>query len=283
MGDREIVMTRVFSAPAARVFEGLTTPALLRQWLAVRGMTITSAVSEPRVGGRYRFEATHRNGQAMAWGGEVRELVPNQRIVQTEAWDAYPGEAINTTTLEERDGKTTMTVRMEYPTREIRDAVLEMGMPEGAGEAYDKLEQLLTAPRRAAMQLATYLNYRGTCEEAFNFYAKHLGGTITTVMRHQDVPGAQTPPEWGGKILHAQITIAGSTLMGADIPSAEPMRSAYLALTVDTAAEAERVFALLTDGGEVFMKMEETFFAERFAMFRDRFGTSWMLQGAPKA
>jgi PhnB protein len=65
--------------------------------------------------------------------------------------------------------------------------------------------------------------------------------------------------------------------MGADIPTAEPIRSAYVSLTVDSAAEAERVYALLSDNGQIFMKMEETFFAERFAMLRDRFGTSWMI------
>jgi PhnB protein len=65
--------------------------------------------------------------------------------------------------------------------------------------------------------------------------------------------------------------------MGADIPNADPMRSAYLSLTVDTEADAERIYGLLTDGGEIFMKMEKTFFANRFAMLRDRFGTSWML------
>jgi PhnB protein len=66
-------------------------------------------------------------------------------------------------------------------------------------------------------------------------------------------------------------------LMGADIPNAEPMRSAYLALTLDTEVEAERVYALLIEGGEIFMKMEKTFFSNRFAMLRDRFGTNWML------
>ena len=65
--------------------------------------------------------------------------------------------------------------------------------------------------------------------------------------------------------------------MGADIPGAEPMRSAYLTLTLDTAEEAERVYGLLSEGGQIFMKMEETFFALRFAQLRDRFGTSWML------
>ncbi len=73
------------------------------------------------------------------------------------------------------------------------------------------------------------------------------------------------------------MEIGGTVLMGADIPGAEPMRSAYLTLTVDSDEEADRVYALLSDGGQIFMKMEETFFASRFAMLRDKFGTSWML------
>jgi PhnB protein len=86
------------------------------------------------------------------------------------------------------------------------------------------------------------------------------------------------PDNWRDKVLHARITIGGVELLGADIPNAEPMRSAYLSLTVDTADEAERIYSVLSDGGQTFMKMQETFFATRFAMFRDRFGSSWMLQ-----
>jgi PhnB protein len=128
------------------------------------------------------------------------------------------------------------------------------------------------------MRLDIYLNYPGHCEEAFRFYEQHLGGKSTGVSRHGEQPGgSDLPAEWKGKILHARIEIGNTVLMGADIPSAEPMRSAYLALTVDSAEEAERPYALLSDGGQVFMKMEETFFASRFGMLRDRFGTSWMI------
>ncbi|MGH9890626.1 MAG: VOC family protein, partial [bacterium] len=78
-------------------------------------------------------------------------------------------------------------------------------------------------------------------------------------------------------VLHARMAIGATVLMGADIPHSEPMRSAYLTLTLDSEADAERLYALLTDGGEIFMKMEATPFANRFAMLRDKFGTSWML------
>ena len=133
------------------------------------------------------------------------------------------------------------------------------------------------------MKLVVYLNYRGTCEQAFQFYAQHLGGRITGMVRHGDQPNPRTPADWKDRILHARIEIGGTVLMGADIPQSEPMRSAYLALTLATEVEAERVYALLTDGGEIFMKMERTPFANRFAMLRDSFGTSWMLLHQPAA
>jgi PhnB protein len=133
------------------------------------------------------------------------------------------------------------------------------------------------------MRLDIYLNYRGTCEQAFRFYEQHLGGRITGIVRHGEQPNPDVAAGWGEKILHARIEIAGMVLMGADIPHSEPMRSAYLTLTLDHEADAERMYALLTDGGEIFMKMEKTPFANRFAMLRDRFGTSWMLLHQPES
>jgi PhnB protein len=132
------------------------------------------------------------------------------------------------------------------------------------------------------VKLDIYLNYRGNCEQAFRFYEQHLRGTITGMVRHGDMPNPSVPADWGQKVLHARIEIGATVLMGADIPQSEPMRSAYLALTVDTEAEAERLYRLLTEGGDVFMKMEQTPFANRFAMLRDRFGTSWMLLHQPE-
>ena len=131
------------------------------------------------------------------------------------------------------------------------------------------------------MRMDVYVNYRGTCEQAFAFYAQHLGGRMGRLVRHREQPNPNIDAAWGDKVLHARIEIGGTALMGADIPTAEPMRSAYLTLSLDGEAEAERVYALLIDGGEVFMKMERTPFANRFAMLRDRFGTSWMLLHQP--
>ena len=130
------------------------------------------------------------------------------------------------------------------------------------------------------MKLYTYLNYGGNCRQAFEFYAEHLGGRITSLTTHGEQPGASNvPADWRHAVLHARIELGDTVVMGADIPPDrfQPMRSAYLTLMLDSVEDAERIYALLTDGGQIFMPMEETFFAHRFAMLRDRFGTSWML------
>jgi PhnB protein len=129
------------------------------------------------------------------------------------------------------------------------------------------------------MKLNTYVNYKGTCREAFEFYVKHLGGKITMMSTFNDMPDKNNIPgkNWEDKILHAQIEIGNGVLMGADIPNAEPMRSAYITLSIPDEDDTERIYNLLSEGGQIFMKMQRTFFASRFAMLRDKFGTSWML------
>jgi PhnB protein len=130
------------------------------------------------------------------------------------------------------------------------------------------------------VKLTTYLNFGGNCEEAFTFYQQHLGAKLQFLMRHSEVPGgSQAPPEWQNKVLHADLSIGGTSLLGADVSPDrfQPMRSAYMTLTFDNTPETERVYNLLAEGGDIFMPMDESFFAHRFAMLRDRFGVSWML------
>jgi PhnB protein len=131
------------------------------------------------------------------------------------------------------------------------------------------------------MKLHTYLNYGGNCRQAFEFYEKNLGGKITMMMTHGQRPGAggEVPADWKNAILHARMNIGGTEISAADVPPDrfQPMRSAYLSLSAGSTDEAERVYRLLSDGGQIFMPMEETFFAFRFAMLRDKFGTSWMI------
>lgn len=136
----------------------------------------------------------------------------------------------------------------------------------------------MTRDKADQMKLDVYLNYAGNCQQAFRFYEQELGGRVTTMMTHGQGPNAANlPAEQKDSILHARIQIGDTVVMGADIPKSEPMRSAYLTLSADSESEAERLYTVLSEGGQIFMKMEKTFFANRFAMLRDRFGTSWML------
>jgi PhnB protein len=130
------------------------------------------------------------------------------------------------------------------------------------------------------MKLNAYLNFGGNCEEAFRFYEKNRGRKITFMMRYADQPDPKNiPPGTEKFVLYANMSIAGTELMGSDAPldRFQPMRSVYLSLGVDSDAEAERIYGLLKEGGEVFMRMADTFFASRFGMLRDKFGTSWMI------
>jgi len=128
------------------------------------------------------------------------------------------------------------------------------------------------------MKLNTYVNFAGKCAEAFRFYEEHLGARVGMMMTHGQSPDqSHVKPEWKDAVLHARLSIGGTELMGADIPNAQPMRSAYLSLSVQSDADAERIFRSLSAGGEVFMPIQETFFATRFAQLRDRFGINWMI------
>jgi PhnB protein len=128
------------------------------------------------------------------------------------------------------------------------------------------------------MKLNTYVNFAGKCAEAFRYYEQHLGGKLGMMMTHGQAPDQTgVNPEWKDAVLHGSITIGDTDLLGADIPGAEPMRSAYLTLAVDSDSEAERIYAALGDGGRVLMTMEETFFASRFGQVQDRFGMNWMI------
>lgn len=128
------------------------------------------------------------------------------------------------------------------------------------------------------MRLSTYVNFRGNCAEAIKYYENHLGAKLGFMMTHAQSPEASpVGPEWKDAVLHAQMTIGGAELAAADIPNAEPMRSAYLTLRTESDSEAERVFSALSQGGRILMPIQETFFAHRFGQVQDRFGINWMI------
>jgi uncharacterized protein YndB with AHSA1/START domain len=144
--EREIVMTRVFDAPRALVFDAFTKPDLIKRWLfGPDGWWMEVCEVDLRVGGKYRYLWRHSNGTEMGMGGVFREIAPPDRIVATEQFDEswYPGEAVGTIVLVERNGKTTLTQTMLYVSREARDIALKSGMDEGMAMGYDRLAQQL--------------------------------------------------------------------------------------------------------------------------------------------
>ena len=128
------------------------------------------------------------------------------------------------------------------------------------------------------MKMNTYVNFAGRCAEAFTYYQKHLAGPVGMMITHGQSPDqSHVSSEWKDAVLHGRITIGGTELWAADIPNAEPMRSAYLTLDPQIDSESERVFSALSEGGQIFMPLQETFFASRFGQVRDRFGINWMI------
>lgn len=130
------------------------------------------------------------------------------------------------------------------------------------------------------MQLNPYLTFSGQCEAAFRFYAEVLGGTIEAMIPHAGTPAADhVPPEWHDKIMHARLTVGDETLMGSDAPPGhyETMKGFSVTLGIADPADAERIFQALAQGGTVRMPIQPTFWAQRFGMLVDRFGTPWMI------
>jgi uncharacterized protein YndB with AHSA1/START domain len=143
--DREIVMTRVFDAPRQMVFDAFSKPELLKRWFGPRGWSLVVCDVDWRVGGGFRFVMRGPDGRDMGMRGVYKELAAPERSVHVESFDDFPGESVVTCVLTERSGKTTMTITVSYPTREIRDMVLKSGMEHGAAESYDKLAEMLAA------------------------------------------------------------------------------------------------------------------------------------------
>lgn len=137
-------MTRVFDAPRNLLFEALTNLALLKRWFGVfSGWSLAVCEIDLRIGGPFRFVWRNADGATMGMSGFYREIVVPERIVHTESFDDYPGEALTTTTLVEEGGRTTLTSIIRYETKALRDAALESGMEKGVAASYDNLDQLL--------------------------------------------------------------------------------------------------------------------------------------------
>ena len=142
--DRQIVMTRVFDAPRDLVFEAHTSCEHMSRWWGPRKYEVSSCEMDFRPGGAWRFVLRGPDGEVPGFRGEFREIVPPERIVWTFEWEGMPGHvSVDTLTLEEQDGKTTLTATSVFDSVEDRDGMLESGMESGAAETYDRLDEYL--------------------------------------------------------------------------------------------------------------------------------------------
>lgn len=130
------------------------------------------------------------------------------------------------------------------------------------------------------MQVSPYLNFNGQCEEAFQFYAKCLGGTINAMIPHEGTPAAEhVSADWAKKIMHAHMNVGSTVLMGSDVPPGRFQKSQGYAVSImiKTPEESERVFHALSEKGTIQLPIQKTFWSARFGMFVDQFGIPWMV------
>lgn len=146
--DNQILITREFNAPKHLVYRALTEPDLVKRWWGAEMGEVTLVEIDLRVGGSWRHVMTANGGFEVGFHGEFHEIVPDQRIVNTEIFEGTPDGSgaeeagLNTVTLEEVDGRTTFTMLAEYSSKEVRDAVIESGMEGGMQKSYDALEEV---------------------------------------------------------------------------------------------------------------------------------------------
>ena len=146
--DEQILITREFDAPKHLVYKAWTTPELVKRWWTANRGEATTAEIDLRVGGTWRYVMVTDSGFEVAFHGEYREIVPNERIVSTEVYEGMPeAEALNTLTLTEVDGRTTLTILVQHASKEHRDAHIESGMEAGMQDALALLEQVAISLR----------------------------------------------------------------------------------------------------------------------------------------
>jgi uncharacterized protein YndB with AHSA1/START domain len=146
--EKQILIRREFDAPKHLVYQAWTTPELVERWWSGHRGEVTSVDIDLRVGGTWRYVMVATGGFEVAFHGEFREIVPNERIVTTEVYEGAPeGEALNTLTFTELDGRTILSILVEHTSSEHRDAHINSGMEAGMQEAMDLLEQVAISLR----------------------------------------------------------------------------------------------------------------------------------------
>ena len=298
--DQDFILTRTFDAPRDLVFDAWTKAEHLKRWFGPKGVTIPECSLDLRPGGVFHYCMQMPDGSRM-WGKWIfREITRPEWLVCVVSFSDeaggetrhpfaadWPMHTLSTVTFAEQGGKTVVTVAwrpLDATEAERRAfAAGRSGMQQGWGGTMDQLTAYLATlvQQERTMLINPYLtSFKGNCREAFEFYAKVLGGKIAMMMTLGESPMAQgAPPEAHGTIIHARLMVGDMVLMGSDAMGEAPEepKGFSVSLVMHDPAEAERIFAAFAEGGTVRMALAETFWATRFGMVTDRFGTPWMV------
>lgn len=195
--DREIVMERVFDAPANRIFQACTDPSLVSLWWGPRGFTAIVERDDIRPGGSWRYISRAPDGSDYAFNGVYREVVPAKRIVRTSEFEVMPGHvSVETATLDEQNGKTNLRVSIQFQTTEDRHIALNSGIEKGAGESWDRLAEVLVAMAPAIK-----------IERTFKAPPQKVWDMWTT---RQGLEKWFAPSPWMAKVTHVDVRPGGN-------------------------------------------------------------------------
>nr|ACN58813.1 hypothetical protein AKSOIL_0168 [uncultured bacterium BLR9] len=300
-------MSRVFDAPRDLVWAAWTEPKHLVHWWGPKGFTVVKCDVNLTPGGLFHYALQAANGYTM-WGKLIyREIVKPEKLTVVVAFSdeaggetrhplspTWPLTTLSVMTLEEEGGKTKLTVHWSplNPTETERAtfAAGMDGMKQGTTGTMDQLAAYLAqiqssdrhpkAQENSMTSLNVYLHFDGHCAEAFALYEKVFHVKAPMTMTYGDAPGNNpTPPNMKNKIMHTRIQVGNSLLMGSDAPADRFHKPQGFAVSfnAETPQEADRVYKALSEGGQIMMAIQETFWAHRFAMFTDKFGTPWMV------
>lgn len=152
--EKQILIEREFDAPRELVYKAYTTPELVKRWWHAKRGQVTLVEIDLRVGGRWRYVMVTPDGTEVGFHGEYREVAPNERLVTTEVFEGLPqgvseddAATLNTATFADKDGRTTLTILVEAPSKTARDAIIESGMEDGLQDALELLEQVALSAR----------------------------------------------------------------------------------------------------------------------------------------
>ncbi|HVR88443.1 MAG TPA: SRPBCC domain-containing protein [Candidatus Limnocylindria bacterium] len=280
--DREILITRVFDAPRELVFKACTDPDLIPRWWGPRAFTTTVEKMDLRPGGKWRFLNRAPDGNEYGFEGEYREVVPPERIVDTFEFDGVPGKVqVQTATFTERDGKTELTIRVVFDSKEDRDGMLHSGMEVGMRESHDRLAELLSdgrvgewsTPRTPVpdMKLELVPLPVSDVDRAKAFYVENCGFKLEVDVRISDTMRVVqlTPP--GSK---CTIVLAGKSTGVTDMQPGSVKGLHLVVQDIDAAREALSLRGVAV--GDV-----EDIGGVKYVWFDDPDGNQWGLQYFP--